>query len=205
MAGNWMDWLKGINTGAPGGPMGPGQMPQAGGMPQAPQMPPMPGAQPAPGSVGPGPQPMPEGGGMRMPGGGGQPPGGGLGAGIGASLPPAQPAPRGPQQGNMNANDAAQADLYTTLIGLQPQENKVKRAQALAAQLRQGAAMPQAREARGQTVAAHPLEFLSSLAHAGGAAYKQSQADADEDAYGRSRREALDLFRQRQGLGSLGQ
>lgn len=196
---DWMQWLKGINTGAPGGPMGPGQMPQPGGMPMQPPMAPMPGAQPAPGSMGPGPGPMPAGGGMRMPGGGGQPPGGGLGAGIGASLPPVQQQPQ-QRQGNMNASDAAQADLYTTLAGLQPEEARIKRQRALADQLRQGAAMPQAREARGQTVAAHPLEFLSSLAHAGGAAYKTSQADDAEKTYGENRLKALMDFRGRQGL-----
>lgn len=199
MAGNWMQWLQGMNMGAPGGPMGPGQMPQPGGMPMQPPMAPMPGAQPAPGSMGPGPQPMPAGGGMRMPGGGGQPPGGGLGAGIGASLGPAQPAPQRPQ-GNMNASDAAQADLYTTLAGMQPEEARIKRQRALADQLRQGAAMPQAREARGQTVAAHPLEFLSSLANAGASAYKTSQADEAEKTYGENRLKALMDFRARQGL-----
>lgn len=202
--GDWMQWLKGINTGAPGGPMGAGGLPQAGGMPAPGQpmggggMPPPPGGQPPPGSMGPGPQPMPAGGGMKMPGAGGPPPGGGLGAGIGASLPPVQPGPQQPQRGGMNASDAAQADLYTTLAGMQPEEARIKRQRAMADQLRSaGSKMPQMRD---PTVASHPLEFLSSLAHTGLGAYQGSQADAAEKKYGDDRLKALMDFRGRQGL-----
>ena len=140
---------------------------------------------------------------MPPPGGGGMPPPNPnaplqpVGQLNPASMPQlARPQGRLPGAGLTDA-DRAQADLYTTLSGLQPQEAKIKRQRALADQLRAGGKMPTMRD---PTVASHPLEFLSSLAHTGLGAYKGAQADTEEDAYGANRRAALEAMRIRQGL-----
>lgn len=181
----FLNYLNNMNAGLPGGPMGAGGLPQQGGMPVAgqpmggqgmPQMPP--GMQPPPpGSAGPGPSTQP-GQGLRPPG--GQPPGGGFGGNLGASLGPQAPQPPQAQQGNqMSARDQAMLGLYGELGALQPEQAKIKRQRALADQLRSGAGakMPQMRD---PTVASHPLEFLSTLAHQGAGAYHQYKADEAE-------------------------
>lgn len=205
MAGNWMQWLQGMNTGAPGGPMPPmgGAGPRP---PMDPQAAPMfgqgPGPQPMPGDAQAAPM-MPGAGGPPPMGGpppGGPPPGGGgplqpVGQmGPGPAL--ARPTGRLPGAGLSDA-DRAQGDLYTTLMGMQPQEAKIKRARAMADQLRAGGKMPQQRD---PTVASHPLEFLSSLAHTGLGAWKGAQADKEEDEYGKTRRAELEAYKIRQGL-----
>ena len=101
---------------------------------------------------------------------------------------------------DINATDRAQMDLYGRLAGLKPQEQEVSRARAMADMLRQGAGMPGMNEGGRTTQAAHPLQFLSSLAHAAGSAYKTSQADKAEDALGQSRRKALSDWRSTLGF-----
>jgi len=63
--------------------------------------------------------------------------------------------------------------------------------------LRGGAGMPGMRSAGRATVAANPLEFLSSIAHTAGAESMQNQANQGLDAYGAARRKALNTYQQR--------
>jgi hypothetical protein len=204
MAGNWMQWLQGMNTGAPGGPMGPG--PGGPGQPPMPQL-----GGPPPGSMGPGPGAggPPPGGGMPPPGGGGMPPPGGGGMPppnaplqpVGQINPASMPQlakPTGKLPGaNLSDADRTQADIYTTLMQLQPEEAKFKRQRAMAEQLRAGGKLPGMRH---EAVAAHPLEALNSALSGIGGAYMGSKADAAEDEYGSKRRAELEAMRIRQGL-----
>jgi hypothetical protein len=159
---------------APGGMPGAGINPQMGLPPVGPQQPP-------PGTVG---APTAPPGGMPPP----QP-----------SAPPGGPAaPAAP-----SGQDQMLMDLYSRLGALAPQEKNVSRQRAMAEQLRQGAGMPGMRQAGRTVQAANPLEFLSSLGHAGAAAYRGGQADTAEDELAQQRAGAFGQFRKGQGFAGL--
>lgn len=188
MAG--VDYMKALRQGGMFGGAQPDPMAAPGGMPGAginPQMglPPVGPQQPPPGTMG---APTAPPGGMPP-----QPPAPGGGPEIfGAPTGPAAPAAPGGQ-------DQMLMDLYSRLGALQPQEKAAGRQRALANQLRGGAGMPGMRAGQ----AAHPMEFLSSLGHAGAAAYKGSQADTAEDELAKQRAGAFGDFRKAQGFAGL--
>jgi hypothetical protein len=124
-----------------------------------------------------------------------------MAGGINPNAPEVFGAPTGPAgPGRASGDNQMAADLYSRLGAIEPQQKEYTRERAMADQLRQGAGMPGMRGAGRTQQAAHPLEFLSSLAHAGGAAYKGAGADTKEKEYDRLRAEAFQGFRTGQGF-----
>jgi hypothetical protein len=164
---------------APGGLPGAGINPQMGLPPVGPQQPP-------PGTVG---APTAPPGGMPPPAPGGIDPN--APEMFGAPKTPATPAPGGQDQMLM--------DLYSRLGALQPQQQAANKQRAMANQLRGGAGMPGMRAGQ----AAHPMEFLSSLGHAAGAAYQGNEADKAEAELAKQRAGAFGEFRKGQGFAGL--
>jgi hypothetical protein len=101
----------------------------------------------------------------------------------------------------INPQDKAMMDLYSRISGLQPQQQEIARKKAMIGQLRQGAAMPGMRQAGRVQQAANPLEFLSSLGHAGAAAYQGQQQQGLEDQYSKDRANEFGAFRKTMGFG----
>jgi hypothetical protein len=167
---------------APGGLPGAGINPDMGLPPVGPQQPP-PGTMGAP----------------TAPPGGMPPQPGSMPPGLDPNAPGIAGAPTTPQTPAPGGQDQMLMDLYSRLGALQPQEKAAGRQRALADQLRGGARMPGMRAGQ----AAHPLEFLSSLGHAGAAAYKGSQADTAEDELAKERAGAFGEFRKGQGFAGL--
>jgi hypothetical protein len=97
----------------------------------------------------------------------------------------------------MNQDDQDLMDYLLEVGALSPQQEQAMRQQKQVELLRGGAGMPGMRSAGRATVAANPLEFLSSIAHTAGAEGMQNQANQGLDAYGAARRKALNTYQQR--------
>jgi len=119
--------------------------------------------------------------------------------GIDPNAPGIAGAPTTPQTPAPGGQDQMLMDLYSRLGALQPQQQAATKQRALAEQLRGGARMPGMRGNQ----AAHPMEFLSSLAHAGGAAYQGAGADKAEADLAGERAKAFGGFREAQGFKGL--
>jgi len=119
----------------------------------------------------------------------------GLADAVGGA-PAAQAAPGGP-----STQDKMLMDLYTRMGALDPEQKKITRQRAMVEQLRKGAGTPGMRDTGKLTVAANPLEFLSSIAHTGLGTYQGAQADTAEDLLGQKKREEFGKFRRGAGFG----
>jgi hypothetical protein len=84
-------------------------------------------------------------------------------------------------------------DYLMQMGDLAPEQEAILRKRAMVDQLRQGGGRtPQMRGGgSGFQTAAHPLEFLSQVAHQGLGQMREGEANTQQDAYGAARRQKL--------------